>query len=921
MKLEKLLNWKVILAALVILLIIFFSSIINFLVNVQWFVEVGYSSVFFTKLFTELKFGIPIFVVLFLIIYFYLLFMKGQYIKYSKAIYSKQQLKSASVKLFLVAFILSALIAFGITSSKWDDILKFIYATPFNLKDPLFGKDISFYMFRLPMYRTIYNFAFSTLFIITILNLIFYLVVAINTMSENRYSDYNVLQMDRHRRFMIGKGVFEFAAKQMSFFICAIFIMVGIGYLFKNYNLVYSSRGVAFGASYTDVHVTYLFNRILMALSIVAALSIFYAMYKKKVKLTLWVIGIMIGASLVQGIFETAVQKLVVFPNEIVKEKPYIDFNIKYTRLAYGLDNVEQKDFPAEQNLTPQDIASNKNTIDNIRINDFAPALDVYNQLQGIRPYYRFSDVDIDRYTINGKYTQVFAAARELDKDKLPAGSQTWQNKHLLYTHGYGITMSPVNSVTSEGQPNFIIKDIPPVSSSDIKVDRPEIYFGELANDYIITNTKQKEIDYPSGDSNNYTTYQGSAGIKLNGLNRLLFMIKEGSFNFLLSNAITSNSKIILNRNIVQRVQQIAPFLIYDKDPYIVVNGGKLYWIIDAYTASSAYPYSEPINNINYIRNSVKVIIDAYNGKTNFYIYDKKDPIAMTYNKIFPHLFKSADELPSGLKEHLRYPEDIFDIQLEIYKKYHMTDSSIFYTREDMWSVSGPTADTDQAQAQNNSEPSYIIMKLPDGKDEEFMLINPYTPAGKGNMVAWLSARMDKENYGKLIVYKFPRQKTVYGPSQFKAMVNSDPTISKEKSLWNQQGSGIMEGTTITIPIDKSLLYVMPLYIKSTGSNSIPEMKRVILGYGDRIVMEDTLGKALNSMFNIQNTGTTTTQQEENTHPGTTTINENAGNLIKEANDEFAKAKDAQQKGDWAGYGSHINKLESLLKQLNELSK
>lgn len=917
MKLSKFLNWKVILAVLVVFIIVFFSSIINFFVDLQWYSEVGYLGVFYTRLFTQFKLGIPIFLVLFLLIFVYLLFLKKEYVKLAKVIYTKVQLKSVNIKLIIVSVILSILISAGIASSSWSDILKFIEGTSFNLADPLFSKDISFYIFSMPIYKLLYNFIFTIIVLFTIFTLLFYVLMAVANKELSEDMGYNVLSMDRGKRSALWKDIVDFTGRRMAFPVGAIFIMIGIGFIFKNYDLVYSPRGVAFGASYTDVNVTIVFNKILLVLSILAAASVFYALFKKKAKLTLWVIGLMIGASLIQGVVELGVDKLVVQPNEIDKERPYLEYNIKYTQSAYGLDKVEEKDFPAEQNLTSADIKKNEATINNIRVNDFGPALDVYNQLQGIRYYYKFNDIDIDRYNIDGKYTQVFLAAREMDQSKL-SGSQTWQNLHMVFTHGYGITMSPVNSVTEQGQPNMIIKDIPPVSAVDIKVDRPQIYFGEMTDDYIITNTKNvKEMDYPSGDANKQTVYEGKAGINLGGLNRILFMVNRGSFNFLLSQDITPDSKIVINRNITERVKKIAPFLEYDKDPYIVLNDGKLYWIMDAYTTSSAYPYSEPIDGINYIRNSVKVVIDAYDGTTDFYLIDENDPLAVTYGKIFPGLFKKFSEMPKGLVAHLRYPEDIFNIQLEAYKKYHMSDPRVFYNKEDLWSIAGESQSAEQTSSKIS--PSYIVMKLPEGSDEEFMLMSPYTPSGKDNMVAWLAARMDDGNYGKLIVYKFPKQKVTYGPTQFKARINQDTTISKERSLWNQQGSSIIDGGIITIPIEKSLLYVMPIYIKSSGQNSIPEMKRVVLGYGDNIVMDVTLDKALNTMFNLS--------QPDNKPPAVDLnkpaegVETGVQDLIIKANDEFLKAKDSQQKGDWTEYGKHLNELENILKQLGLSAK
>lgn len=915
---KKIFNIKTILIAIVFLIIVFFSGIVNFLVNIQWYKEVGYLKVYMTRVFMKFGLGVPIFIIMFLIIYLYMLFLKKEYCRSTNTIFSQSQLKILGRIILIVSVLLSLIFSASISAGHWSDILQFINGTSFNSKDPLFHKDVSFYIFRLPMYKTIYSIVFSTIIILTIVTTLLYVFIAAGIGTYNSVGSF--FSMGRKRNVIPFRQIIEYGGKRIAYFGSAIFVMLSIGFVLKNYDLVYSPRGVAFGASYTDIHVTMLFNKIMVVISLAAAISIFYALYKKKVKLFAWIIGAMVIALIGQGITEFAVEKFIVSPNAIEKEKPYIGYNVQYTRAAYGLDKVEEKNFPAEQNLTKDDLKNNKTTIDNIRVNDFEPALEVYNQLQGIKQYYKFNDIDMDRYKINGKYTQVFIAARELDQSKLEGSSKTWQNEHLYYTHGYGVAMSPVNTVTAEGQPQLMIKDIPPVSSVDIKVDKPQIYFGEMTDDYIITDTNINELDYPSsGNDNKETVYDGKAGITLNGLNRLLFMFNKGSMNFLLSQDIKSDSKIIMSRNIKDRVEKIAPFLMYDDDPYIVINGGKLYWIIDAYTASSNYPYSEPYNGINYIRNSVKVIIDAYDGTTNFYLIDKNDPLAVTYSKIFPGLFKDKSEIPAGFVEHFRYPEGIFNIQAQVYEKYHMTNSKVFYNKEDMWSLVGENRVAESKD--NQIKPSYIVMKLPDGTDEEFILMNSYTPPQKDNMVAWLGARMDGDNYGKLIVYKFPKDKLTYGPSQFRSMVNQDPTISKELSLWNQEGSNVMVGSVITIPIEKSLLYVLPVYIKSTDTNSIPEMKRVVLGYGDKIIMEDTLNKALTTMFELKPAEDNQPGQGEGTQNLPESASPSVQNLIKKANDAFMKAKDAQQKGDWAKYGDYLKELEGYLNQLNSQTK
>lgn len=925
MGVKKKLSIKTILITAIFLVIVFFSGIVNFLVNIQWYKEVGYLGVYMTRVFMKFELGVPIFIIMFFIIYLYMLFLVREYAKSTNTIYSQSQSKKLHKTRLLVSLFLSLIFSAGISVSYWNDILQFINGTSFNSKDPLFHKDISFYIFRLPMYKTIYSLVFTLLIMLTFATVLLYVIAAARSQSYDSGTRLGggIFNMGRRINIIPFREIIEYGGKRIAYFGSAIFIMLSLGFILNNYDLVYSSRGVAFGASYTDIHVTLIFNEIMVVISIAAAISVFYALYKKKIKLFAWVIGAMVLAFIAQGVAEFAVQKFIVSPNAIGMEKTYINYNIQYTRAAYGLDKVEEKDFPAEQNLTQADLQNNKTTIDNIRVNDFEPALEVYNQLQGIKQYYKFNDVDIDRYKINGKYTQVFVAARELDQSKLDGSSKTWQNEHLYYTHGYGVAMSPVNTVTDEGQPELIIKDIPPVSSVDIKVDKPQIYFGEMTDDYIITNTNINELDYPSsGSDNKETVYNGKAGITLNGLNRLLFMLNKGSANFILSQDIKSDSKMIMNRNIKDRVEKIAPFLEYDNDPYIVINGGKLYWIIDAYTVSSNYPYSEPYNDINYIRNSVKVIIDAYDGTTNFYLMDTSDPIAVTYSKIYPKLFKSKSEIPAGFTEHFRYPEGIFSVQSQVYEKYHMTNPKVFYNKEDMWSIVGEGQNA--TSKDSLIEPSYLVMKLPDGTDEEFILMSSYTPPQKDNMSAWLAARMDGDNYGKLIVYKFPKDKLTYGPSQFKAMVNQDTTISKELSLWNQEGSSALMGNVITIPIEKSLLYVLPVYIKSTGTNSIPEMKRVVLGYGDKIVMEDTLDKALSTMFQLKPTAGNQTEQNQgtgNSNGGTVSVNTNIQDLIKKANDTFLKAKDAQQKGDWAQYGTYLKELEGYLNQLNSEAK
>ncbi|HBB27865.1 MAG TPA: UPF0182 family protein, partial [Clostridiales bacterium] len=554
--------------------------------------------------------------------------------------------------------------------------------------------------------------------------------------------------------------------------------------------------------------------------------------------------------------------------------------------------------------------------IENIRINDKAPLNKVYNKLQGIRPYYTFNDVDIDRYVIDGQYKQVYLSARELDQSLLNEQAKTWINQYLKYTHGYGVALSQVNKVTSQGQPELLLKDIPPTTNTDLNITRPEIYFGEKTNDYIIVNTDEKEFDYPSGSDNVEAIYEGDAGIPLNFMNKLLFSIREGSYKMLISNNINSDSRIIINRNILDRVKKIAPFISYDNDPYIVINqeDGKLYWIIEGFTMSSRYPYSQPIaeSNINYIRNSVKVVVDAYNGDTDFYIVDETDPIIMTYNDIFKDLFKSIDEMPDGIKSHIRYSQEMFNIQAEMYRTYHMENSTVFFGREDTWDISKEK----YLDKEQKVEPNYYMFKLPEEDDIEFLLTIPYTPQGKDNMSAMLVARNDGDKYGELLLYKFPKNKTIKGTALIESKIDQDTEISSQLTLWSQKGSNVLRGNTLIIPIEDSLLYVEPIYLQSDTQSNFPEMKMVIVVYGDKIVMEPTLEKALDEVL-----GEIYTPKDQNNQgiDNSGVDNKSVEELIKQANDIFVDANNALKNGSWAEYGEKLNNLEKILNQLNLL--
>jgi len=894
---------------IIVLIVCLFSlgSIAQFIINIQWFNEVGYSSVYFTKILTVLKLMIPIFILSYIGIWLYYKSIKKSIVRLKKVVEVNGKKGAIENKIFIVCnLIVSLLFSFTFASIYWSKLLQFINAVSFNVKDPIFNMDVSFYTFKLPLIESLYSFTITLLVVLVIIKVIvFFTFKAKDTVFggklSNPFEDLKGLSKD----FFIVEG--RWLALTCSF----IVLLLSLGFLIKSFNLVYSPRGVAYGASYTDIHVTLLFYKISIVACILAGIATFISVLKSKVKPIIISLVALILISVVEGISAGVVQSSIVSPNEKELEKPYIQNNINFTNKAFNLEGITTTDFNVKNDLKQEDISDNQKTINNIRINSAKQTLEFYNQVQIIRYYYNFSDVDVDRYNINGKYSQVFLAAREIDSKSL--SPDTWQNTHMIYTHGYGVVMSNVNAVTAEGQPDFVIKDMPIANSTNLKLTNPRIYFGEQTNQYAIVNTNLSEFDFPQGGSNKVTNYDGNAGIKMNLANKFLFAINNGELNFLLSRDIKSDSKILINRNIVDRAKSIAPFLTYDKDPYLVVSGEKVYYILDAYTTSTKYPFSQPQNGINYIRNSVKVVVDAYDGTTNFYMADSTDPIVQNYAKIFPKLFKDISEIPTDLKAHFRYPSDIFSIQSEVLGKYHVTDPGVFYNGEDIWDVSKTAASV--GGEVETSVPPYLVEKLPGVDSEEMILQQYFNIKGKYNMTAIFGARMDVGNYGKLFLNKFPAETTVYSPYLFKQRISQDTTISAQLSLWNTGGSEVQYGDTVILPIKNSLLYIEPLYLRASGKNSIPEMKKIILSYDNKLLMVDNIESGLEQIFNFKAsnsvvpgaTGTTTNQ-----------LSEANAKLIKDANDLYTKALDAQKNLDWAKYGEYINQLGTLLKELEK---
>ncbi|EYE87553.1 membrane protein [Fervidicella metallireducens AeB] len=875
------------------------SMLSGFIINLQWFNEVGYINVFLTELNYKIIIFIPMLIIIFLILNLYIRFLKKNIMRINSVIYDKNMIKKQNKIIMLVSILLSFILSLLFANSFWYKILEFYNGENFNIKDPIFKLDAGFFIFKLPLIESIISILTTLIVLLIIATFVVYIYEKASQGIDNI----------RGFRSFGESPLLRFIMKQFAIFGAMLLILFSAIFYIRTLNLVYSPRGVAFGASYTDIHVTLPMYRIISVLCLIAAVVVAIALIRKKIKVILFTAVFMVLVIVIEGLASGIVEKFIVAPNAKEKELPYLTQNIEFTRKAFGLDKIIEREFQVSDNITEKDITSNKDTIDNIRINEFSQSMDVFNQIQAVRNYYRFVDVDIDRYKIDGKLRQVFISARELDLSNLEPKYQTWQNKHLFFTHGYGAVMSYTNKVNSAGLPEFILKDIP-AQGDIIKLDKPQIYFGELNNDYIIVNAKANEIDYPYGSENKENRYDGKAGIKLSLLNRFLCAINQGSANFLLSNDVTSESRIVLYRNVVDRIKKITPFINYDTDPYLVISNGKLYWIVDGYTTTNRYPYSEPVGNINYIRNSVKAVVDAYDGTVDFYVSDEDDAILKTIGKIYKGLLKNINDMPQDLRSHLRYSEDVFLTQAKVYEKYHMKNPSIFYNNEDLWSVPRlKGADQKEVEA----EAVYQVMRIPGETKEELLLTIPFTVAKRENMVSWLAVGMDEKGFTNMTLIKFPKDKTVYGPQQINSKLNTDTAISKELSLLNQRGSQVILGQINIIPIKNSLIYVRPLYLKAESGKSLPELKKVIVSYSDKVVMEDNVENALIKLFNIKGAQT----PAEGVNEQVITVEE----LVKKAAEMFNKAKSAQTSGDWAAYGQYLKELENILNILQEKSK
>jgi uncharacterized protein len=795
------------------------------------------------------------------------------------------------------ALVLGFVVAISETTN-WDLILRFIYQVPYGRDDPLFHKDVGFYLFSLPVY-------------IALKNWMLWILVLSALMAGTVYFAHGQINLER-RPWRISSAAIAHGSTLLGLY----FAIKAGSYLLDRYLLLYDDNDVVVGAGYADIHVGLPGLWILVVLAAAAAIAAWTNVQRRRFGLVIAAAALVLGGSfvftwLVPAVFE----RFYVKPSELQLETPYLKRSIDFTRDAYNLRQITVKPFPAEEGLSFQALQDNRGTIDNIRLWDWQPLMDTYAQLQEIRTYYKFYDVDVDRYHLSGSYQQVTLAGRELAPSLLSANAQTWVNLHLLFTHGNGVVMSPVTQKSTEGLPIFYLQDVPPVASGGPQITQPRIYFGEGTDEDVIVKGSTPEFDYPKGKDNAYTTYDGKDGIPIGTARwRSLFAWHLGDVNILLSRYLTGDSRILIHRNIRDRIETIAPFLQLDHDPYIVVSDGRLYWIEDAYTTSDWFPSAEPQpdQDINYIRNSVKVVVDAYNGTVTFYVADAADPILATYRHIFPGLFQPLTAMPADLRQHIRYPEDLFYMQALEYRAYHMTAPEVFYNREDLWQFPREPISPDNAFRRKPARmaPYYIMMRLPGDPHAEFFLMLPMVPSQRENMIAWLAARCDPPEYGKLIVYEFPKEKLVYGPFQIEARLNQNTQISQQISLWNQMGSRVIRGNILVVPIDNSILYVSPLYLRAE-TGQLPELKRVIAAYGDRVVMEETLPAALAALFG-------------QTVPAPPLLGP-AGALsagpvdarAREALGHYDRAIDRLKAGDWAGFGAELDALRPLLDQLS----
>jgi uncharacterized membrane protein (UPF0182 family) len=903
-----------------ILLFVLWNVGMGFLTDSAWYDSLGYRSVFLTRL--SASAGLFVGGFLFAWLFITLNILLARRLEPFGLINTPPEQIASAFGVRVPAVLIAAAAVFALlmglsVAGDWQQLLLYWNQVAFDRVDPLFGFDVSFFVFTLPIWEMLRGW---------LLWLLAATIAAVAVTAGVGWRGWNVRPPIRIHLAVLG---------------ALPLLLVAGHYRLEAFELVYSQRGPVYGASYTDVHAQLPAYNILALVSLAAAVLLVVVAFLGRgwraigIVIAAWVLVTVGAGSLYPGL----VQRFQVAPNELTLERPYIEAGIASTRSAFNLDKIEKTSYTANRNVSPQGLASEPASIRNVRLWDYRPLLQTYNQVQALRQFYAFHDVDVDRYLIDGEVEQVMVSARELSPDRLNADAQTWVNLKLIYTHGYGAAISPAVRVTADGLPEFYAKDLPVTGS--IPITRPEVYFGELTNDYVIGRTEVEEFNYPQATGFATTRFSADTGIPMTFGNRLLFALRFADINLVLNQDISADSQLLWRRNIMERVRLLAPFLSYDSDPYIVAGrDGNLYWIIDAYTTSDRYPYSEPYReSINYIRNPIKVVVNAYDGVVNFYVVDESEPVAAAYRKIFPALFKPLAEIPPAVIPHLRYPTDLFSVQAEKYRTFHMTNPGDFYNKEDVWAWPQEIFGEEPVPV----EPYYVLMQLPGSDELDYIQILPFTPANRENMVAWMAAQSTLDRYGEIIVYEFGKDSLFFGPQQIEARIDQDPVISAQLSLWNQQGSNVIRGNLLVIPIADSLLYVEPLYLQAQNGK-IPELKRVIVASADRVVMAENLGLALILMFGretvtnagLQDLAIVASAGAPGALPPTDTGGETAGDtteagadnlagvslqdLVVAANLHYTNAQNELRAGNWAGYGAEMEALQAVIEQMMLLS-
>jgi len=893
-------GWLVFAVVLALLLIIW---LINRTVDWLWLGELGYRQVFWRILGTQLALFTSAFALLAL--YFIAnarAALRSAAERYAVTGFGFAEELSRIGRSALIRWqapILLAIFVAILFAGHWDDTLRFIFGERFGDAEPVLDRDVGFYLFTLPLIDAVIGWVLFVSFATAAAQTALHYFLGF-------FDDWRSLD-DRSRQRTIAVLVWNLLPVTVSW---------GADYVLERYELLYASGGTVAGAGYTDVTFVMpaLWGMAGVSAGVVAAL--FVALWRGRVFYIIAGVSAAVVAHVVAlWIVPFVAQTTIVDPNELARERPYLEHNIAFTRAAFGIDGVEDRNYSGGQDLRWSDLEDNRTTIRDIRLWDYRPLLRTFRQIQQIRLYYQFYDVDVDRYRLADGYRQVMLSGRELTPE-LPERADTWVNRHLQYTHGYGLAMSLTAQEGSQGSPTLIVKDLPPVSEGGPDIVNPAIYFGEHMPDYRIVPSGIREFDYPAGDENIYVNYQGDGGVPVGSFwSRLLFATHLFDIKILLTEYINEDSRIQIRRPLKERAGRIAPFLELDSDPYLAASDGRLYWIQDAYTTSDRYPYSEPYTEtetdaalgitraigapFNYIRNSVKIVMDAYDGNMSFYVMDPEDPVLAAYRKAFPDLFQPLSALSEGLKAHLRYPLDLFEAQVARYAAYHMTDPQVFYNNEDLWAVPREK----YGGSSITMQPYYVLMRLPEEESVQFILMLPLTPQGRDNMAAWMAARSDFPSYGELVAFKLPKERLIFGPMQVEALIDQDTAISRQLSLWDQRGSRVIRGNLLTIPIDHSLLYVEPVYLVAEESD-LPQLKRVIVAYRDRVAMEPTLHQALATLFGRGPSGPAEGGVTGATGPPA---------VISTIRDRLGRAEDALSRGNWAEFGTAMEELRNAL--------